>query len=70
MYLVLCSTCFTAFLQGINQKTGWRIASRLKELLFPGNSSYAYNRGGTADGLAGIDRDRIVSYHQRSGSHR
>ncbi len=51
--------------QGINQKTSWKISSRIKELLYPNNSSYSYNRGGTADGLSAIGRERIVEYHRR-----
>ena len=47
-------------MKGINQKTSWRLRERVKELLYAGgNSSYAYNRGGTAEGLQGITRERV-----------
>ena len=56
-------------MKGINQKTSWRLRERVKELLYAGgNSSYAYNRGGTAEGLQGITRER-VSTDSGGGAH-
>ncbi len=52
-------------MKGINAKTSWQLRSMVKQLLYPNNSSYSFNRGGSLEGLSTIDRDRIVDYHSK-----
>ena len=52
-------------MKGYNSQHWFQMRLRLRDLLYPGNSSYAKNQGGSIPGLRTLTPQRIRDYHKK-----
>ncbi len=51
-------------MKGYNSQHWFQMRLRMRELLYPGNSSYAKNQGGSIPGLRTLTPKRSRDYHK------
>ncbi len=51
-------------MKGYNSQHWFQMRLRLRDMLYPGNSSYEKNQGGSIPGLRTLTPERIREYHR------